>query len=89
MHYTWGATFIAPNGTKVWEWDKRLYTEMKHEQEVGVGCGGRGGLRAVGCGAQREPVNGCTAFSASAKQAGWLAAGCRRPTWHGHAQILV
>ena len=36
MHYTWGATFIAPNGTKVWEWDKRLYTELKHEQEVGV-----------------------------------------------------
>ena len=45
MHYTWGATFIAANGTTVWEWDKRLYTEMKHEQEVGgavAGCSQRG-----------------------------------------------
>ncbi|PSC71378.1 hypothetical protein C2E20_5225 [Micractinium conductrix] len=34
MHYTWGSIFSAPNGTKVWEWDKRSYTEPVHERTV-------------------------------------------------------
>ncbi|EFN52021.1 hypothetical protein CHLNCDRAFT_139592 [Chlorella variabilis] len=34
MHYTWGAIFNAPNGTKEWEFDKRFYTEPKHEEEL-------------------------------------------------------
>ena len=39
MHYTWGAIFNAPNGTKEWEFDKRFYTEPKHEEEVGASQG--------------------------------------------------
>ncbi len=39
MHYTWGSVFNAPNGTKVWEFDKRYYTEPKHEKTVRAGCG--------------------------------------------------
>lgn len=47
MHYTWGSVFNAPNGTKVWEFDKRYYTEPKHEKTVrelrpGVGGDGHG-----------------------------------------------
>lgn len=34
MHYTWGSIFKAPNGTEVWQFDKRSYTEPKHEKEV-------------------------------------------------------
>ncbi|KAL4451270.1 hypothetical protein ABPG77_009342 [Micractinium sp. CCAP 211/92] len=34
MHYTWGSVFNAPNGTKVWEFDKRYYTEPKHEKTL-------------------------------------------------------
>jgi hypothetical protein len=34
MHYTWGAVFNHPNGTKLWEFDKRFYTELEHEQQV-------------------------------------------------------
>lgn len=34
MHYTWGAVFNLPNGTKEWEFDKRYYTEPEHEQKA-------------------------------------------------------
>lgn len=34
MHYTWGAVFNHPNGTKLWEFDKRFYTELEHEQQL-------------------------------------------------------
>ena len=37
MHYTWGPQFKRGD-TLVWEFDKRKYTEPKHEKEV------RGGL---------------------------------------------
>lgn len=36
MHYTWGPQF-KKGDTLVWEFDKRKYTEPKHEQEVGGG----------------------------------------------------
>lgn len=34
MHYTWGPQF-KKGDTLVWEFDKRKYTEPKHEKEVG------------------------------------------------------
>jgi hypothetical protein len=37
MHYTWGAVFNMPNGTKEWEFDKRYYTEPEHEQKASRG----------------------------------------------------
>lgn len=45
MHYTWGSIFKAANGTKVWEFDKRYYTEPKHEKEA---SGRPGRARAAG-----------------------------------------
>lgn len=41
MHYTWGPQF-KKGDTLVWEFDKRKYTEPKHEKEVGWG-----GVRVV------------------------------------------
>lgn len=34
MHYTWGSVFNDANGTKLWEFDKRQYTEPVHEKTV-------------------------------------------------------
>ena len=46
MHYTWGPQF-KKGDTLIWEFDKRKYTEPKHEKEVGLRDGasgwGRGG----------------------------------------------
>lgn len=55
MHYTWGPQF-KKGDTLVWEFDKRKYTEPKHEQEVGGGWrvnrfGLRWAVAGVGCGA--------------------------------------
>lgn len=33
-HYTWGATFLTQNDTKVFEFDKRVYTDQKDVNKV-------------------------------------------------------
>lgn len=50
MHYTWGSVFNAPNGTKVWEFDKRYYTEAKHEKTVRHAAAAGTGWRRCGPG---------------------------------------
>lgn len=32
-HYTWGADYLARDGTKKWSWDKRPYIDVKHVRE--------------------------------------------------------
>eukprot|EP00887_Chlorella_sp_A99_P004360 scaffold15.g4360.t1 len=34
MHYTWGSIFKAPNGSDVWSFDKRAYTDKKLESHT-------------------------------------------------------
>lgn len=36
-HYTWGATFLTLNDTKVFEFDKRVYVDQKDVHEVREG----------------------------------------------------
>ena len=41
LHYTWGTVFKDAGGAKVWEFDKRVYTEEKLQRIVrsAFGCG--------------------------------------------------
>lgn len=34
FHYTWGSIWKSANGTQVWAFDKRFYTDAKFELEV-------------------------------------------------------
>ena len=34
LHYTWGTVFKDAAGTKVWEFDKRIYTDEKLQRIV-------------------------------------------------------
>lgn len=37
MHYTWGSIFKDAGGAELWQFDKRAYTDAKHEREVRLG----------------------------------------------------
>ena len=36
LHYTWGTVFKDASGAKVWEFDKRVYTEEKLQRIVRI-----------------------------------------------------
>ena len=39
LHYTWGTVFKDAGGAKVWEFDKRVYTEEKLQRIVRIPSG--------------------------------------------------
>ena len=39
LHYTWGTVFKNAGGAKVWEFDKRVYTEEKLQRIVRIPSG--------------------------------------------------